>query len=170
MPPLTRAPALLPFTPNPPRSGGEQNGFATAESFLGPFTSSANLTKAPGNDEDPFLWQSQADDSLHILYHNGAHGLHAFSKDGMSWSKSPAHVHAFELRLNVSDGSSFELARRERPELLFDAAGRPRWLYNGVNTHGAALPATYTSMLQSRAGAGHTRGFSHAFSMVQGIN
>eukprot|EP00035_Acanthoeca_spectabilis_P011467 m.202118 g.202118 ORF g.202118 m.202118 type:complete len:167 (-) comp15356_c0_seq3:180-680(-) len=32
---------------------GEQNGFALANSFLGPFRSTANLTKAPGNDEDP---------------------------------------------------------------------------------------------------------------------
>ena len=42
---------MLAYRFNP--HGGEQNGFATADSFLGPFTSSANLTKAPGNDEDP---------------------------------------------------------------------------------------------------------------------
>lgn len=54
-----------------------------ADSFLGPFTSTANLTKAPGNDEDPFLWQEKVDGSLHILYHNSARGLHAFSTDGL---------------------------------------------------------------------------------------
>eukprot|EP01043_Picozoa_sp_COSAG02_P048469 COSAG02_NODE_4762_length_5013_cov_5.204314_8_plen_298_part_00 len=42
---------MLAYRFNP--SHGEQNGFAIAKSFLGPFVSSANLTKAPGNDEDP---------------------------------------------------------------------------------------------------------------------
>jgi hypothetical protein len=123
-----------------------------------------------------FLWQSKADGSLHILYHNGAHGLHAFSKDGKAWSKSPTHSHAFELGVDVSDGSRFELSRRERPELLFDSSGRPRWLYNGVNTHGTALPSSSStspsSSLPSSSSllGGRHGGFSHAFSMVQGIN
>jgi hypothetical protein len=46
----------------------------------GPFTSIANLSHTHGNDEDSYLWQ-QPDGSLHILYHNGANGLHAFSDD-----------------------------------------------------------------------------------------
>ena len=45
---------MLAYRFNP--SHGEQNGFAMAESFLGPFVSSANLTKAPGNDEDPSVY------------------------------------------------------------------------------------------------------------------
>ena len=137
---------------------------------MGPFTSTANLTKAPGNDEDPFLWQ-QPDKSLHILYHNGPHGLHAFSADGEEWHKSPTHAHAFELGLHVSDGTTFALARRERPELLFDEAGRPQWLYNGANTHGSALPASPDSLAVAQQQQGKkTRGFSHAFSLVQRIN
>ena len=43
---------LLAYRFNP--AHGEQNGFAVADSFLGPFQSSSNLTKARGNDEDPF--------------------------------------------------------------------------------------------------------------------
>ena len=60
---------LLAYRFNP--HGGEQNGFALATSYRGPFASSANLTKAPGNDEDPFVWQEKGgvnDQSLHILY------------------------------------------------------------------------------------------------------
>merc|ERR1712232_506574 len=67
---------------------GEQNGFAVADSFRGPFRSLANLTKAPGNDEDPFLWQDERG-HYHIVYHNGRHGYHAFSDDGIDWRKSP---------------------------------------------------------------------------------
>ena len=42
---------MLAYRFNP--SHGEQNGFAMADSCWGPFSSSANLTKALGNDEDP---------------------------------------------------------------------------------------------------------------------
>jgi hypothetical protein len=84
-----------------------------------------------GLRRDPYLWQDQEDRSLHILYHNGPHGLHAFSDEqGLEWHKSPTGSHAYGLALNLSDeGGTVELARRERPELLFDEAGRPQFLY-----------------------------------------
>lgn len=141
---------------------GEQNGFALSESFLGPFESVTNLSKAPGNDEDPFLWQEPSDDSLHILYHNGPHGLHAFSQDGIVWQKSPIGSHAFGLSFNLTDNSTFSLRRRERPEILFDADGRPLYLYNGVNTGDATLPGTMTGEQRVQAGE-----FGRAFSLIQ---
>ena len=162
---LENGKVMLAYRFNP--SHGEQNGFALSGSILGPFTSSANLTKAPGNDEDPYLWQSKHDESLHILYHNGAHGLHAYSKDGRVWSKSPTHSRAFSLELDLSGGNTFALARRERPELLFDAQGAPTHLYNGANTHGATLPGPTTAT--DTVGNGRSKGFSHAFSLVQAL-
>ena len=122
--------AMLAYRFNP--AHGEQNGVATAPSFLGPFASSANITKASGNDEDPFIW-SERDGTLHLLYHNGPRGLHAFSRDGLAWGKSPTGAAAFTLQLTVSGGAPpLLLSRRERPDLLFDAEGRPRHLYNGA--------------------------------------
>jgi len=77
--------------------------------------------------------------------------------------------------------------RRERPEILFDAAGAPTYLYNGVNTHGAALPNLLpdlnlrghswedASRVDGSGGGGEGggqrkhRGFGHAFSLVQAI-
>ena len=75
--------------------------------------------------------------------------------------------------------------RRERPEILFDAAGGPTYLYNGVNTHGAALPNFQpdldlrgqswedASRVDDSGGEGggqrKHRGFGHAFSLVQAI-
>eukprot|EP00035_Acanthoeca_spectabilis_P011468 m.202134 g.202134 ORF g.202134 m.202134 type:complete len:200 (-) comp15356_c0_seq6:160-759(-) len=147
---------------------GEQNGFALANSFLGPFRSTANLTKAPGNDEDPFLWQEKADGSLHILYHNGPHGLHAFSSDGITWFKSPTGSHAFELQLELDNGKSVELARRERPEILFGSDGAPQFLYNGANTVGASLPGNELPAPENLESS-HHGGFSHAFSLIQRI-
>lgn len=72
--------------------GGEHTGFAMGPSLAGPFRVSANLSWEYGNDEDPFVWQ-QPDGSMHCLYHNGRgskhpnHGLHAFSRDGITWHK-----------------------------------------------------------------------------------
>jgi hypothetical protein len=157
---------MLAYRFNP--SHGEQNGFAMANTFLGPFKSTANLTKADGNDEDPFLWQQKADRSLHILYHNGAHGLHAFSADGVAWHKSPTHSDAFQLDISLSDGDTARLARRERPEILFADDGTPRFLYNGANTRNAELPGAAADLAQGLTGL-HHGGFGHAFSLVQPI-
>ena len=76
--------------------GGEHTGFALADAdaeggIAGPFTVSGNLSWEYGNDEDPFVWQ-QKDGTMHALYHNGRggwtnHGLHAFSRDGVTWHK-----------------------------------------------------------------------------------
>merc|ERR1712100_619489 len=132
---------------------GEQNGFAVADSFLGPFRSLANLTKAPGNDEDPFLWQD-AGDNYHIIYHNRDHGYHAFSSDGLDWRKSPTGAHAFELQVAMDDGW---------PEILFAADGRQAFLCNGVNTNGSPLPG------EPSVGVGGN-GFSRSFSFSQPFN
>jgi hypothetical protein len=188
---------MLAYRFNP--SHGEQNGFAIAESFLGPFVSSANLTKAPGNDEDPsvhslaiivielatyslqvplravatmcrFLWQEKQDGSLHILYHNGPRGLHAFSADGTEWRKSPTNSSAFTLNVNFTDGHIVRLARRERPEILFDTSGAPLFLYNGANTENETLPPESIGDLAHHAvGESRRRGFGHAFSLVQPV-
>ena len=71
-----------------------------------------------------FLWQEKKDGSLHILYHNGPRGLHAFSSDGLSWRKSPTNSSAFTLHVNYSDGSTIELARFVAT--LADHTGIPR--------------------------------------------
>lgn len=111
---------------------GEMVAFAVAEDFRGPFRSIANLSHSHGNDEDSYLWQ-QPDGSLHILYHNGAHGLHAFSdSSGTNWTKG-AHGSAFTLQYDRDDGHTVTLRRRERPELLFGAHG-PTHFFTAVET------------------------------------
>ena len=118
-----------------------------------------------------FLWQEKQDGSLHILYHNGPRGLHAFSADGIGWRKSPTNSSAFTLNVNYTDGHSVSLARRERPEILFDASGVPLFLYNGANTQSATLPSDSVGnyLAQQMAGQIRPRGFGHAFSLVQPV-
>ena len=118
-----------------------------------------------------FLWQQKHDGSLHILYHNGPRGLHAFSVDGIEWRKSPTNSSAFTLNVNYSDGNSVRLARRERPEILFDESGVPLFLYNGANTEDSTLPSESMSnnLAQRMVSQSRRRGFGHAFSLVQPV-
>jgi len=112
---------------------GEMVAFATADDFRGPFKSIANLTHTHGNDEDSYLWQ-QPDGSLHILYHNGENGLHAFSDvSGTAWTKGSGD--AFTLTYNTTAGTTVTVKRRERPEMLFDADGHPQYFFSAVETH-----------------------------------
>ena len=68
----------------------------------------------------------------HVLLHNGPHGYHVFGRlDGSPWHVD-LDTHAFELNVSFQDGSTLNLLRRERPELLFRQDGSPRALINGV--------------------------------------
>jgi hypothetical protein len=55
---------------------------------------------------------------------------HSFSRDGLTWYKSC--VQPYFNTANVSDGSVVQMSTRERPKLLFNAAGEPTHLFNGV--------------------------------------
>jgi hypothetical protein len=84
----------------------------------------------------------------------------------LEWRKSPTHSYAFTLDVAMAGETTFDLARRERPELLFNAAGEPQFLFNGVNTHTFALPSTAEGNF---VGLAHG-GFSHALSFAQSVN
>lgn len=43
---------------------------------------------------------------------------------------------AFTLDVEYSNGTTVHFGRRERPDLLFDAHGRPSHLFTGVETQG----------------------------------
>ena len=104
---------MLAYRFNP--SHGEQNGFAMADTFLGPFHSTANLTKADGNDEDPFLWQQKADRSLHILYHNGVQWLrHHF------WSKRQQKFMCYVYNLDLAKATRWHEKCKETEQELLD--------------------------------------------------
>ena len=95
--------------------------------------------------EDGFLYKNKR--GWHALFHSdcewpqghmagGAAGGHAYSTDGKNWTFHPTN--AYNNNVTLTDGSEWELARRERPKLIFDAAGIPTHLVNGVTLRGAA--------------------------------
>jgi hypothetical protein len=109
-------------------------GMARAPHWSGPYT----LDPAPLFPqwmEDPFLFHQPETDSFHALFHTMGGcpevGCHAFSKDGFSWRVSPGGAYNFSVQLD--NGATVQLKRRERPQLVVDPrSGRPTHLLNGA--------------------------------------
>ena len=120
----------------------ETPGLLRAASWAGPYV----RVEEPLFDadvEDMFMWTSAR--GVHMLMHSqdNAHfnherrGAYAFSADaGVSWNFSARE--AWPTHLALDDCSSTKLAKRQRPSLAFDDAGRPAYLLTGVatTTHG----------------------------------
>lgn len=83
--------------------------------------------------EDPFMWRDEAG-FFHAVFHNmgacNAVGCHAYSVDGWEWflASRPAYTTFVPLQ----GGRNVTVARRERPHIVFNAAGQPAFLTNGV--------------------------------------
>jgi hypothetical protein len=108
--------------------------------------SSANGNPLPGNYEDPFFW-IDARGNFHVIYHvyrtggASAHNCtpgndgavvsgHYFSRDGFVWRA--AGVAPYGNVIDLADGSQQLLTTRERPKMVFNAAGDPTHISNGV--------------------------------------
>jgi hypothetical protein len=115
----------------------------TGPNVTGPWAFVTSITGGgtPGIEEDAFLF---IDPRGH--WHNLKHAYsmdcrdptcapyaisaHSFSRDGLVWSGSC--MQPFFNTANVSDGSVVTMSTRERPKLLFNEAGEPTHLFNGV--------------------------------------
>ena len=51
---------------------------------------------------------------------------------------------AYSNTLGLIDGSTLQLTRRERPQVLLGEDGRPTFLYNGVGAPKGQNPSTFT--------------------------
>lgn len=83
---------------------------------------------------------------------------HYFSVDGWTWATSPTSPYGNVI--DLADGTQQLLTTRERPKLLFNAAGEPTHLSNGVcpspgnfNTP-FSCPSVATGCVDVRAGRG----------------
>jgi hypothetical protein len=92
-------------------------------------------TPVPGALHQPFIWRN-ADGIYHGIIHVGrpnTHGLHYYSLDGSSWVASTGF--AYTSVLTFANGTTVNLACRERPHVVHDAAGRLVALTNGAAVH-----------------------------------
>ena len=148
-------------------SGVERLGMATAPSWRGPYTKLVDapilgLRQAPQNPdvtgEDPFVYVTP-DGVGHMLWHvccdssNGVYngnastvGRHAFTPvpgDWRTWSVSLEP--AYTTSVVWVNGSAGAVTRRERPQLVLDAAtGAPLVLFNGVTPGPGSSMASFT--------------------------
>ena len=117
-----------------------------APAYTGPWTTVGSIPTTgglPATYEDAFLWMTPDLSSWHIIYHvyavsdtramcNGSLvSGHAYSADGVTWKQSP--VQPFDNTYTVAaTGATMLVSTRERPKLLFNAAGVPTHLVSAV--------------------------------------
>jgi len=122
---------------HPAVPGAEVLGVASAPSWRGPFALSSPdpliVVDAGGGQEDPWPWVD-ARGHFHLLFHdrNSNVGGHAFARAwGGPWRF--LGLPPYNDTVLWANGTLDRLARRERPQLLLDAATRaPAVLFNGV--------------------------------------
>lgn len=108
--------------------------------------------------EDPFIWHSSRDNSLHMYYHcmryghgvPNSPGLHAWShnvggdgRDVWHTTKSPSHQGAYSTNVSLEVNASWTnnlFHRRERPDFLFNDNGEPVKFYSALQETSAPEP------------------------------
>ena len=133
---LTCAIRVTPFIPPPPKKKRTSNTWG----------------------EDPFIWHSSRDNSLHMYYHcmryghgvPNSPGLHAWShnvggdgRDVWHTTKSPSHQGAYSTNVSLEVNASWTnnlFHRRERPDFLFNDNGEPVKFYSALQETSAPEP------------------------------
>ena len=119
--------------------------------------------------EDPFVWWSAADNRFHLIAHgfrmgmvnrtvgsSNGYGFYAEAPSAFGpWLVQETRV-LYTSTVPLTNGSTMELLRRERPKLVLDSMGRPLHLFNGVCPIGS-----------HQAGPGDPGG--HCFTMRQSV-
>lgn len=110
-------------------------GLARAPHWRGPYEVVPGPI-VPTQQEDPHIYRTPR--GFHAIFHgmdpwpsSTAVGRHAFSTDGVHWFGGD--VNAFNTTVELKDGK-VEVSRRERPEMVLDAAGNPVALISAVGT------------------------------------
>ena len=135
------------------RSSVSGGGGGVSGGIFGPFDDPRTAPAVDAFAEDPFLWQDERGHWHMLMHHLFNHvgdpvGAHAFSRDAITWTKSD--VLPYTTFVPFSDGSSVNLTRRERPELVLSAKGQPRYLSSGAQeVHG---DHTYTLVMRVAGG------------------
>lgn len=130
---------------------------SVAPHWRGPYTV---VSTPPVWGEDAYIWRAPESEGGH--FHMLLHSMHphkypttAWSLDGIEWTAAfAANLNAteadayasFPLRIDMKNGSSLPLHRRERHQLLLNADGQPAWIFNGVGLTTANADFTFTAV------------------------
>lgn len=126
--------------------GAEHVSVAVGVSIHGPFVDSRPQPAIKQGSEDPYLWQDERG-HYHMLMHGGPApgkkyprtagqlvGAHAYSRDAVTWTTSATAP--YTTLVNFTDGTSQDMHRRERPQLVLSDTGQPRFFSTGVEDVG----------------------------------
>jgi hypothetical protein len=132
---------------------------AAASHWTGPYAHvTANAGGAVMEGEDPTLWQDSRG-GWHLIKEHyidgglGGVGGHCVSQTGLSDWQCTDPSTWYTTRV-VLDGTPVTLGQRERPQLVFNSAGDPIALYNGVRIasgtacFNAVMPFNSTALTQ----------------------
>ena len=110
--------------------------FMYADEWNGPYKNISNQWNINHmNGEDPYIFKTKR--GYHMLLHAGgaSEGFFGYSVDGINWNE--INIASFNQNLSYTDGSSQQLCRRQRPQLLLnDKTGEPMSLWNGAMIEG----------------------------------
>ncbi len=126
-----------------------RQGIAEAPSYHGNFVKRRHPLSLASTSEDAFFWRSPR--GFHLLTHSwrtcgeplpgspdkpnsaaGSCGAYSWSEDSKNWTTAPTAFYGAGVRWE--NGSTTHLSARQRPQIVFDAAGRPEFLFNGVTS------------------------------------
>lgn len=94
-------------------------------------------------------------------------GGHAWSKDGVTWNVNP-RVGAFDTNIQFTDGTGIKCERRERPQMVVGADGKPVALVTGLTGCPKGLMSSNDNDLSDKSGAAaFYRGGDDSFTLVQ---
>ena len=94
-------------------------------------------------------------------------GGHAWSNDGVNWNSNP-RVGAFDTTIHFADGTNIKCERRERPQMVVGADGRPLALVTGMTGCPKGLiSATDGNGAEKNGNAKFYRGGDDSFTLVQ---
>ena len=145
----------------------------SAPTYKGPFKAVATRVQAEQSapagfgvkphPEDPFLWIANNSGviSYHLVLHNNPRGVHFFSADGLDWRLQqkldrrgqPQPPHFFDEHITYTDGTNTTVGRRERPWILFNAAGDPWVLVTSMQGGNHKGDASTWTMAQATSAA-----------------
>jgi len=78
------------------------------------------FNQSDNHPEDPFVWLDVRGD-WHILMHNGPHGLHIFSTDGLNYTTANNNQGPYPYTTNITTTNGIDAVnRRERPWFLIN--------------------------------------------------
>ena len=119
-------------------------GLATAPHWRGPYTRARSTAEGSGPQrlgaracEDPYIWFDQPGGVYRMLSHACKPlpvGGHLWSKNGLDWTEAWTDnaTWGYDATVPLEGGGERTFARRERPQVLLDAAGNLQCLYNAA--------------------------------------